>query len=123
MQRMMAAGQTFEVAQAANLREALLEQDIHLYSNGAQILNCHGHGMCGTCLVQVEGAVSAPTQLETMRMALPPNYGHKERRLACQTKVLGDVRVTKYDGHFGEGETVRWTPEEDLAETSKITAS
>jgi ferredoxin len=123
MPKIMAAGKTSEVEQATNLREALLAQDIHLYSDGAQILNCHGHGLCGTCLVQVEGPVSAPTQLETMRMALPPNSGHKERRLACQTKVLGDVRVIKYDGHFGEGKTVRWTPEQDLAEAPKITAS
>jgi ferredoxin len=111
MPRIMAEGKTFEVVSGSNLREALLEQNIDLYSNGAQILNCHGHGLCGTCLVKVEGLVSEPTQLETTRMAFPPHFGRKDRRLSCQVKVLGDVRVTKFEGHFGEGEKSDWTPE------------
>jgi ferredoxin len=114
MPKIMAEGKTFEVAEGSNLREALLEQDIDLYSNGAQIFNCHGHGICGTCMVKVEGAVSEPTKLETTRMAFPPHSGHKDRRLSCQVKVLGDVRVTKFEGHFGEGEESYWTPEQGL---------
>jgi ferredoxin len=118
MPRIMAEGKNFEVAEGTNLREALLEQDIDLYSNGAQIFNCHGHGICGTCLVKVEGTVSEPTKLETTRMAFPPNSSHKERRLSCQVKVLGDVRVTKYEGHFGEGEELLWTPEQGLVKAT-----
>jgi ferredoxin len=118
MPRIMAEGKTFEVVSGSNLREALLEQNIDLYSNGAQILNCHGHGFCGTCLVKVEGLVSEPTQLETTRMAFPPHFGRKDRRLSCQVKVLGDVRVTKFEGHFGEGEKSDWTPELDLINTN-----
>jgi ferredoxin len=114
MPRITAEGKTFEVAQEANLREALLEQDVDLYSAGAKVLNCHGHGVCGTCLVQVEGAVSERNKLETTRMSIPPHSAHKDRRLSCQTKVMGDVRVTKYDGHFGHGEHPVWTPEKAL---------
>jgi ferredoxin len=114
MPQIIAEGKTFEVATGTNLREALLEQNIDLYSNGAQLFNCHGHGICGTCLVKVEGAVSEPTTLETTRMAFPPNSGHKDRRLSCQVQVLGDVRVTKFEGHFGEGSDSLWTPEQGL---------
>jgi ferredoxin len=119
MPRIMAEGKTFEVVEGTNLREALLAQDIDLYSNGAQIFNCHGHGICGTCLVKVEGTVSEPTKLETTRMSFPPNSGHKDRRLSCQVKVLGDVRVTKFEGHFGEGEELLWTPEQGLVKATE----
>jgi ferredoxin len=120
MPKIMSEGKTFEVAEGANLRESLLAQDLDLYSAGAKVFNCHGHGICGTCLVQVEGAVSEPTKLETTRMSLPPHSAHKDRRLSCQTKVLGDVRVTKFDGHFGDGEHSIWTPEQGLAEARAI---
>jgi ferredoxin len=114
MPKITAEGKTFEVAQEANLREALLDQDIDVYNGTANILNCHGHGLCGTCLVEVEGAVSERNKLETTRMSLPPHSSHKDRRLSCQTKVMGDVRVTKFSGHFGEGEDSIWTPEQGL---------
>lgn len=109
-------GKTFEVVEGANLREALLAQDITLYSEGASVFNCHGHGGCGTCVVLVEGAVSDPTKPETARMAVPPHSAHPERRLACQVKIMGNVRVTKFDGYFGEGDRPIWTPEQALAD-------
>jgi ferredoxin len=120
MPKIMAEGKTFEVATGTNLREALLNQQIDLYSAGAKILNCHGHGMCGTCLVQVEGAVSEPTQIETNRMAFPPHSDHSDRRLSCQVTVLGDVRVTRFDGYFGASERSLWTPEQGLKEAPAI---
>jgi ferredoxin len=58
MVKIMAEGKSFEVPVGANLRESLLDRNINLYNSGAAILNCHGHGTCGTCLVQVEGNVS-----------------------------------------------------------------
>ena len=120
MPKIMAEGKTFEVAEGTNLREALLDQNLDLYSAGAKVFNCHGHGICGTCLVQVEGAVSEPTKLETTRMAFPPHSAHKERRLSCQVKVLGDVRITRFDGYFGDGEHLLWTPEKGMTETPAI---
>jgi hypothetical protein len=56
--------------------------------------------------------------MEKIRMALPPNSSHPERRLSCQVKVLGDVRVTKFDGFFGTGEHSNWTPDLDLNEVA-----
>ena len=55
---------TFEVAHGTNLREALLAQDIDLYSEGLKVLNCDGDGIYGACVVLVEGAVSQPTILK-----------------------------------------------------------
>jgi ferredoxin len=110
MARIIAEGKTFEVDEGTNLREALLAQDIDLYNAGAKIFNCHGHGICGTCLVQVEGSVSVPTAAETHPTLLHPQLNDNKRRLACQTKVLGDLLVTKFDGYFGDGEAFVWTP-------------
>jgi Na+-transporting NADH:ubiquinone oxidoreductase subunit NqrF len=58
--------------------------------------------------------------METNRMAFPPHSAHKERRLACQVKVLGDVRVTKFDGYFGDGEHSLWTPEQGLKKSPVV---
>lgn len=123
MPTITAEGKTFEVAEGTNLRQALLDQSIDLYSEGAKVFNCHGHGTCGTCVVSVEGDVSESTKLETARMAVPPHSAHKERRLACQVKVLGDVRITKFDGYFGEGDQSIWTPDRGLVEASTRTVA
>lgn len=40
MPMITAEGKTFEVAEGSNLREALLAQDIALYSAGAKVFNC-----------------------------------------------------------------------------------
>lgn len=110
MARIIAEGKTFEVDEGTNLREALLAQDIDLYNAGAKIFNCRGHGICGTCVVQVEGSVSVLTAAETRPTLLHPQLNDNKRRLACQTKVLGDLLVTKFDGYFGDGEEFVWTP-------------
>jgi ferredoxin len=117
MPKIIAEAKTFEVAHGTNLREALLDRDIHLYSEGSKALNCYGYGICGACVVLVEGAVSQPTTLEKIWMTLPTHSSHKERRLACKVKVLGDVSVTKFDGYFGSGEESIWTPDRGLITT------
>jgi ferredoxin len=99
------------------LREALLDRDIDLYSEGSKVLNCYGYGICGAYVVLVEGAVSQPTTLEKIWMTLPTHSSQKERRLACKVKVLGDVSVTKFDGYFGSGEESIWTPDRELITT------
>jgi ferredoxin len=115
MPRVTAQGKTFDVPIGTNLRQALLDNDVDLYNGSAKVLNCLGHSSCGSCLVKVEGAVSEPTTIEGLRMVIPPHADHKDRRLACQTEVLGDVRVTKFDGHFGTGDEPMWTPDHDLS--------
>jgi ferredoxin len=116
MPQIIAEGKTFEIPIGTNLRQALLDNDIDLYNGSSKVLNCHGHSSCGSCLVLVEGEVSEPGKFENLRMAVPPHSHHKDRRLACQVTVLGDVRVTKFDGHFGEGNRPLWTPEQQSVE-------
>lgn len=111
MPKITAQGKTIECSQGANLRQVLLQNAIALHNGSAHGINCRGIGTCGTCTVQIEGDVSAATWRETTRRSLPPHTLAQNRRLACQVKVLGDVKVTKYDGFWGQGERVLWAPE------------
>ncbi len=111
MPKVTAQGKTFQCEQGSNLRKVLLENGIDLYNGNAKTINCHGFATCGTCTVQVEGEVSAPNWQDKARRSLPPHSPTANRRLACQTQVLGDVRVTKFDGFWGEGSQTVWTPE------------
>jgi ferredoxin len=76
----------------------LLENKVDLYNGAAKVVNCQGLGTCGTCAVEIEGSVSKPSAMEQLRAPLL-----KDRRLACQTSVLGDIRVKKYQGLWGLG--------------------
>ncbi|OKH31868.1 (2Fe-2S)-binding protein [[Phormidium ambiguum] IAM M-71] len=111
MPKVTAQGKTFECASGANLRKVLLENGIPLYNGQAALMNCRGIGTCGTCAVKVEGEVSEASWREKARLGLPPHSPSKNLRLACQTKVLGDVQVTKFDGMWGQGEQTVWTPQ------------
>ena len=110
MPKVTAQGKTFECPQGANLRQVLLQNGIDLYNGATSAINCYGLGTCGTCAVQVEGAVSEPEWRERTRRSLPPHSLAQNRRLACQTQVLGDVKVTKFDGAWGQGNQTVWTP-------------
>ncbi|TVR12080.1 MAG: (2Fe-2S)-binding protein [Phormidium sp. GEM2.Bin31] len=111
MPTVFAAGQTIECDRGANLRRVLLRQGIALYNGKASLINCRGIGSCGTCAVAVEGEVSDANWRDRTRRSLPPHDGQRSLRLACQTQVLGDVRVTKFDGFWGQGTTPVWTPD------------
>lgn len=87
----------------ANLRRVLLEHGVQLYNGQAKYINCRGIGTCGTCAVEIDGEVSAPNWKDKARRSLPPHNPGRNLRLACQTKVLGDIRVKKYDGFWGQG--------------------
>jgi ferredoxin len=63
-----------------------------------QVLNCHGLALCGSCHVFVkkgmenlsEKGIREKARLSVATFAI----GHEDEvRLACQTKVLGDVEV------------------------------
>ena len=110
MPKVTAQGKTFECDRGANLRQVLLDNGIDLYNGQAKLINCHGFGTCGTCAVQVEGQVSEPNWQDKTRRSLPPHSATANRRLACQTQVLGDVKVTKFDGFWGQGSQPVWTP-------------
>ena len=87
-----------------------LENGVGLYNDAASILNCRGLGTCGTCAVEVEGEVSEMQWQEKARLSLPPHSPQSNRRLSCQLKVLGDIKVSKYEGFWGERAEVSWKP-------------
>mgnify|MGYP006268814849 CR=1 FL=1 len=112
MPQIQAQGKTFHCPSGANLRRALLEQGVALHNGRSQLINCRGIGTCGTCAVAIEGKVSAANWCDRTRRSLPPHRPGANLRLACQTQVVSDVRITKYDGFWGQGNTPLWTPEE-----------
>lgn len=111
MPRITAQGKTIECESGANLRQVLLKNGIDLYNGNSTVINCHGLGTCGTCAVEIEGDVSEMEWREKTRLSLPPHNPDKSRRLSCQVRVLGDIRVTKYAGFWGQDDTVQWKPE------------
>ncbi|AUB38384.1 Ferredoxin [Nostoc flagelliforme CCNUN1] len=110
MPKVLAQGKTIECVSKSNLRTILLQNGIELYNDGAKLINCRGIGSCGTCAVKVEGEVSAANWRDRARRSLPPHSLTTDLRLACQTLVLGDVKVTKFDGFWGQGSRIVWTP-------------
>jgi ferredoxin len=105
-------GRTVSCEVGDRLRDVLLAADGRSpHNDAAQVANCGGNGLCGTCAVDVDGHVSEPGEREERRLSLPPHDGDAGLRLACQTRVEGDVSVTKHDGLWGqhvgecEGET------------------
>lgn len=112
MPKITAQGKTFECELGSNLRKVLLAHGIELYNGNAKIINCMGIGSCGTCAVMVEGEVSPANWKDQARRSLPPHSRGANRRLACQTKVLGDVKVTKFEGFWGQSDRKLWTPDQ-----------
>ena len=111
MPKVTAQGKTFECDSGSNLRKVLMEHGVELYNGNAKIINCMGIGTCGTCAVMLEGEVSEANWKDKTRRSLPPHSHTSGRRLACQTRVLGDVKVTKFDGFWGQGNQSVWQPE------------
>jgi ferredoxin len=108
MPNVTAQGKTFECDRGANLRQVLLKHGIDLYNGQSKIINCMGIGTCGTCAVMVEGEVSATNWRDTARRSLPPHSVMQNQRLACQVKVLGDIKIKKFDGFWGQGDRSVW---------------
>ena len=88
-----------EVPEGANLRDEALKAGIEIYPGINRVINCLGHGTCGTCRVLIlNGTVkntSSRTFIEKIRFKFSfLNIGDEEEmRLSCQTRVLGDIEV------------------------------
>lgn len=109
MVKVLAQGKTITCNQGRNLREVLLENGIDLYNGGSTVINCRGIGTCGTCAVEIVGEISEANWRDQTRRSLPPHSPTRNLRLACQTQVLGDIRVTKFDGFWGQGNRIVWS--------------
>jgi len=114
--------QEIEVPAGAVLRDEALKADLQVNflpldtASGTvgRYLNCHGLGLCGTCLVFIKKGMenlSPPTLREKISRTLDPKtmmavIGHEEEaRLACQVKVNGDCTVETRPSFNWSGET------------------
>ena len=93
---------SIEVADGANLRKEAMKNGIELYAGPHKVLNCHGFGTCGSCNVHVRNPDNANKAgwFERLRLWLGPltslkilSHEDGEVRLACKTRVQGDVEV------------------------------
>lgn len=93
---------TIEVREGANLRNELMKAGIDVYEGIHKTLHCPGLGMCTSCRVYIkDGAENVSPQglWEKGNIVANPlgffaNIGHEEEmRLACQTRVNGDITV------------------------------
>ncbi|MBI3961760.1 MAG: Rieske 2Fe-2S domain-containing protein [Deinococcus sp.] len=80
-----------EVPPGANLRQVLLRNKQPVYSRITQFTNCRGHGLCGTCWVEVDP--TSQLSQRTFREKLKLSGRGDSVRLSCQTRVLGDCTV------------------------------
>jgi ferredoxin len=65
-------------------------------SNSPLLFGCRT-GICGTCLVEVEGEVLPPSEDEQEVLDIYTD-GQNNVRLACQLVLLSDVSLRPYDG-------------------------
>ena len=98
---------TIEVPKGANLRKEALNAGIELYPGVHRIFNCHGLRQCASCRVLIKKGqdnVSPQGLFEKLRLIAGPityfaRIGHEsDLRLACATKVLGDIEVETQPG-------------------------
>ena len=87
-----------DVPEGANLRKAALRANIQIYNGIHKYLNCRGNALCGSCAVLIKGGKENCSPLgfrEKLRLLMSYlTIGHEgEVRLACQTRVRGDVQV------------------------------
>lgn len=79
-----------QVDRDTDLRKALLDNKIDLYTLKGKLTNCGGGGQCGTCLIEVEsGYTNGRTAREDFLLQNKPD----SYRLACRTLISGDVTI------------------------------
>ena len=109
--------QEIEVPAGANLRDEARKAGIQVNflpldtSGGAvgRYLNCHGFGLCGTCLVLVKKGMenlSPKGRMERFTIGrMLSSIGHEEEmRLSCQVLVNGDCTIQTKPGFNWSGE-------------------
>ncbi|MGD1804829.1 2Fe-2S iron-sulfur cluster binding domain-containing protein [Dapis sp. BLCC M126] len=68
----------------------------HLTVQNSPVLFGCRTGICGTCLIEVEGDIPPPNaeELEILEIFAP---GKKQVRLACQIKLTNNIKIKKYE--------------------------
>ena len=108
------------------LRTAMLRRGASPHNGNSRLINCRGLGTCGTCAVEINNAKGTagdgtttdendgaeiaiePNERNTrerLRLNFPPHGSADQSsnlRLACQVQVMGDIRVKKRTGFWGQ---------------------
>ncbi len=87
-----------QVPEGSNLRSEAMRAGVGLYPGINKVLNCHGFGSCGSCRVLITKGMENASRLgfrERLRLKFSMAFIGSENtmRLACQTKVNGDLEV------------------------------
>jgi ferredoxin len=87
-----------EVAPGTNLREFMQRIHISPYQGLTGLTNCRGHNFCGTCAVEIVDGKGLSPRGQDEEATLAGNLAiakvvDKNLRLACQTKITGDMVV------------------------------
>lgn len=87
-------GKTVSANSGWNLRKLAKANGVQIYRGLAQVFNCRGQGLCGTCKVEIfsheSGALSPRTAMEEKQLK---GYSNPNLRLACQVVVHGNIMV------------------------------
>jgi ferredoxin len=87
-------GKTVSANAGCNLRKLALANKVPVYRGFWKIFNCHGHGLCTSCKMEVfankPGDINPRTAMEEEQLK---NYTNPNLRLSCQVRVHGNIRV------------------------------
>lgn len=77
-----------EVPVGANLMQSLLGAGLPVASS------CHGDGVCAKCRIEIVAGAENLSRIEPLEQSLIDRLRiPREKRLACQTRVLGDITI------------------------------
>ena len=102
MPRVLFNGQELSCDEGDNLRTVLTDAEQSPHNGKSALVNCRGLGTCGTCAVEVRGAINPMSVRERLRLTAPPHDLRDGLRLACFVEVQGDVSVVKHEGFWGQ---------------------
>ena len=102
MPRVSFNGQELICDEGDNLRTVLTNAEQSPHTGKSALVNCRGLGTCGTCAVEVRGAINPMSVRERLRLSAPPHDLRDGLRLACFVEVQGDISVVKHEGFWGQ---------------------
>ncbi|MEZ6058728.1 MAG: 2Fe-2S iron-sulfur cluster-binding protein [Planctomycetaceae bacterium] len=105
---------TVQAHDGEDIRSVARKNGVQLYSGPHKVVNCMGFGQCGSCNVIIRNGsqnCSKRSFFERIGKWINPLLGLKmlshpgqDVRLACQTKVNGDVEVETHPSINWHGE-------------------
>jgi ferredoxin len=89
---------SFEADPGTNLREFMRNVNVTPYKGLDMLTNCRGHNFCGTCAVEIPDGKGASPRSQDEEFTLGGSLAiakvvDKNLRLACQTRIVGDMVV------------------------------